>query len=220
MKKKGLFKVFGLLCPVAICIALASLPVAAAQTPMEMIAGSGVGRVIFIILCILFLLGIFVVWFILAYKRNSSGYSTKIDWNRELSSRQPSKKSAEDYEIPNKGEIDRMAFMYQAGQKSGEKALEREGKFMVKCPNCGAAVRFAEIMQCDYCKTQIARKSVADQLMHPDPSQRHKVRSLHTPESEEYNPNRYYDDNMTGYDRHDEVTKARQSDDFYHGYYQ
>ena len=147
------------------------------------------GRIIVIVIGGIVVVAFIVKKIINKYKNkdNYSGIDFDISTNKGGS-------KPEEY-MPDKDKIEALAFIYNAGQKTGEKNVQKEGKVMVKCPNCGAPVKFSGIMECEYCKTQITRKSVADQIADKGIKD----------ENEEYNPHKYYDDNITGYAPHDVI---------------
>ncbi len=209
--KKSWHKIISLISLLTMCLTLSALP--AKAVGIGFYYGNTPRRLLIIGICV----AAIVVSVIIKVKRNggsSSGFSnTHFDLNSGRNSGKP-----EDYQ-PNQKEIERLAFMYKAGQKTGEKSAQLEGKVMVKCPNCGAPVRFGEIMECDYCKTQITRKSVADQLTHQDQSYQKDGLFHKDPPAREFNPNRYYDENITGYDKHDEINQEEQRvEDYYNDY--
>lgn len=69
----------------------------------------------------------------------------------------------------------------------------------IKCPNCGAPVMLSDKVICPYCRSEITNRTVAKHLnlkINND-----KGRVVISPK--DYNPNRYYDENLTGYGLHD-----------------
>ena len=126
--------------------------------------------------------------------------SSQYDWSKYISTNE------DDDEKKQERQIENMIMLYQAGQK----AAERESRVNIKCPNCGAPVKFSSKMICEYCHTEISRKSVAEQI---------GTRDEHEPISpEEYNPTRYYDEHVTGYAMHDRNNEPPENytDDYRH----
>lgn len=141
----------------------------------------------YLIIVILSIVVIVLVAWLRSRKNSSIGgpSSSQYDWTKYITTDKDNEKDLQDKQIEN------MIMLYQAGQK----AAERESRINIKCPNCGAPVKFSSKMICEYCHTEIARKSVAEQIG------THNGHEHISPE--EYNPTRYYDENVTGYAQHD-----------------
>ena len=78
-----------------------------------------------------------------------------------------------------------MVQMYQAEIKK-----KKPDPVSTKCPNCGAPLRISDKTHCPYCRSEILNNNVE---RFQDPK--------HDPiPPEEYNPHRYYDENLTGYE--------------------
>lgn len=69
----------------------------------------------------------------------------------------------------------------------------------IKCPNCGASVMLSDKVVCPYCRTEISNRSVAKYMKLGNVIQKERI--VISPE--DYNPRRYYDENLTGYSLHD-----------------
>ena len=78
-----------------------------------------------------------------------------------------------------------MVQMFQAEIKK-----KKPDPMSIKCPNCGAPLQISDKTHCPYCRTEILNNNVERSK---DPR--------HDPiPPEEYNPHRYYDENLTGYE--------------------
>lgn len=66
----------------------------------------------------------------------------------------------------------------------------------ILCPNCGAPLSLSDKVTCPYCHTEITNRSAVKRQA--------KLQDVVMSEDEDFNPMRYYEENITGYKKLDE----------------